>query len=184
MEDLAELTGAEIATLLIPTAVTLVSAHASQPDVGDRVATIAWVMPISHEPSLIALAIRSAGSTARAIAGSGCFIVNVLGASDEARRIAAICGKKQGVDNRYVEAGLTTTRGVHVAAPRIEQAVSWIECTLVDRRVYGDHELFIGRTCGAVTRGRLDAHGKLIPEPVLLMGQRGRFGHFEEGTPR
>lgn len=52
---------------------------------------------------------------------------------------------------------------------------------LVESHVHGDHELFIGRTLVAETRGTLDGSGKLEPMPALLMGQRGRFGHFEEG---
>jgi flavin reductase (DIM6/NTAB) family NADH-FMN oxidoreductase RutF len=184
MEEFVELQGSEIATLLIPTTVTLISARSPRSDMGDRVATIAWAMPISHEPSLIAVAIRPAGSTAQAMAESGCFVINVLGATDEAKRIAAICGKKQGVESRYAEAGLTVGEATCVDAPRIEQAVSWIECELEERHIYGDHELFIGRTLVAVTRGTLDEHDKLVPKPVLLMGQRGSFGRFEKGMPQ
>lgn len=179
MSSLSELSGAEIATLLIPTTVTLVTARGV--DGGDRVATIAWAMPISHEPSLIAVAIRPGGSTARAMRESGAFVVNVLGAGDGAVSIAMTCGKKSGVDDRVAEAGLTLLEGCRVSAPRIDQAISWIECELVESRVHGDHELFIGRTCIAETRGALDEAGKLIAKPALLMGQRGCFGHFEEG---
>ena len=187
MSEFAELHGNEIATLLIPTTVTLITSRLSDEDVEskkDRIATIAWVMPISHEPSLIAVAIRPGGSTARAIEQSGCFIVNVLGSSEQAGRIAGICGKKQGVDDRFAESGITGTEGEHVGALRIEQAISWIECELVEHNVYGDHELFIGKTLCAETRGTLDEHGRLYPEPALLMGQRGCFGHFEKGSAR
>lgn len=178
-ESLSELTGSEIATALIPTTVTLVTARTAEGD--DKVATIAWAMPISHEPSLIAVAIRPQGQTARAIAESKAFVVNVLGGSDEAVAIAMTCGKKQGIADRFAEAGLRFDDGMHVDAARIEQAVSWIECELVDSHVYGDHELFIGKTLSATTRGEFDENGKLVPEPALLMGQRACFGHFEEG---
>lgn len=173
------LAGSEIATALIPTTVTLVTARTPQGE--DKVATIAWAMPISHEPSIIAVAIRPGGQTARAIAESGVFVVNVLGNSEDAVRIAMTCGKKQGVDDRFAEARLSFEEGREVAAARIDQAISWIECELVESRVYGDHELFIGKTVSATTRGALDESGKLVPEPALLMGQRGCFGHFEEG---
>lgn len=178
-KSLNELTGNEVATLLIPTTVTLLTAR--DEDGTDKVATIAWAMPISHEPSLIAVAIRPGGQTACAMRTSGSFIVNVLGANEGAVSIAMTCGKKQGVDNRLAEAQLTTCSGAHVSAARIEQAISWIECELVESRVYGDHELFIGRTLVAETRGMLDENSKLEPIPALLMGQRGCFGHFEEG---
>ncbi len=182
MSDYAELHGNEIATLLIPTTVTLITARLNdEPEQRDRVATIAWVMPISHEPSLIAVAIRPGGSTARAMKQSGSFIVNVLGADADAARIAMVCGKKSGVEDRFAEAGISGTPGERADALRIEQAVSWIECELVDHKVYGDHELYIGRTLCAQTRGTLDEREKLIPEPALLMGQRACFGHFEKG---
>lgn len=178
-ESLSELVGSEIATALIPTTVTLVTART--PEGEDKVATIAWAMPISHEPSIIAVAIRPGGQTARAIAESESFIVNVLGGSDESVAIAMTCGKKQGVADRFAEAALSFVDGARVDAARIEQAVSWMECELMESRVYGDHELFIGKTLSATTRGIVDEHGKLVPEPALLMGQRGCFGRFEEG---
>lgn len=178
-KSFSELTGSEIATLLIPTTVTLVTARDASG--ADKVATIAWAMPISHEPSLIAIAIRPDGQTACAMRESGCFVVNVLGADEDAVHVAMTCGKKQGVGNRFAEAGLMVCPAAHVGAARIEQAISWIECELVESRVYGDHELFIGRTLVAETRGELDGNGKLEPCPALLMGQRGRFGHFEKG---
>ncbi len=174
-----ELSGNEIATLLIPTTVTLVTTRDG--DGADKVATIAWAMPISHEPSLIAVAIRPGGQTARAMAEAGCFVVNVLGADDASVAMAMTCGKKQGVDDRLAEAELRMREASQVDAARVEQAISWIECELVESRVHGDHELFIGRTLVAETRGDLDENGKLVPRPALLMGQRGRFGHFEEG---
>ena len=178
-KSFSRLTGNEIATLLIPTTVTLLTAR--DEDGTDKVATIAWAMPISHEPSLIAVAIRPDGQTACAMRTSGSFIVNVLGASEDAVSIAMTCGKKRGIDDRIAEAQLTTCPSAHVDAARIEQAISWIECELVESHVHGDHELFIGRTLVAETRGTLDESGKLEPMSALLMGQRGRFGHFEEG---
>lgn len=177
--SLSELSGNEIAALLIPTTVTLVTARDATG--ADKVATIAWAMPISHEPSLIAVAIRPGGQTACAMRESGCFVVNVLGADDEAVAIAMTCGKKAGVDDRIGQAGLVTAAATQVDAVRIEQAISWIECELVESQVHGDHELFIGRTLVAETRGELDGNGKLVPAPALLMGQRAQFGHFEEG---
>ena len=178
-ESFSKLTGNEIATLLVPTTVTLVTARDATGM--DKVATIAWVMPISHEPSLIAVAIRPGGQTACAMRESGCFVVNVLDADEDAARIAMACGKKHGVEDRFAEAGLTACPAAHIDAARIEQAISWIECELVESRVHGDHELFVGRTLVAETRGELDGNGKLEPCPALLMGQRGRFGRFEKG---
>ena len=176
MAELTELHGNEIAAALIPTTVTLITARDENGD--DKVATIAWVMPISHEPSLIAVAIRPGGLTSNAMASSGCFVVTVL-PTDGAQK-AIVCGKKSGVDDRVGQAGLELSLARCVDACRVEQAVSWIECELVEHRIYGDHELFIGRTLIAETRGQLDGQGKLIPERPLLMGQRGCFGHFEE----
>ncbi len=177
--QLSELGGNEIATLLIPTTVTLVTARDSTG--ADKVATIAWAMPISHEPSLIAVAIRPGGQTACAMRESGCFVVNVLGADEGSVAIAMTCGKKAGVEDRIGQAGLVAAEAAQVDAARIGQAISWIECELVESQVHGDHELFIGRTLVAETRGELDGNGKLVPAQALLMGQRGRFGHFEEG---
>lgn len=176
MSELTELRGNEIAAALIPTTVTLITARDADGD--DKVATIAWAMPISHEPSLIAVAIRPGGQTSTAMASSGCFTVNVLPA--DGGEMAVVCGKKRGVDDRVAQAGLALLDARCIDASRVEQAVSWIECEVVEHAVHGDHELFIGRTLLAETRGSLDGNGKLVPEAPLLMGQRGCFGHFEE----
>ena len=184
MNEFADLHGNEIGTLLAPMAVTLITSRFTDETESaqrDRVATIAWVMPISHEPSMIAVAIRPAGSTARAMAQSGQFVVNVLGASEDAQRIALVCGKKSGVEDRFAEAHITAASARKVDVPRIEEAVSWIECETLEHTVYGDHELFIGRTLCAYTKGALDEAGKLAPLPVLIMGERSSFGHFEKG---
>ncbi|MGN0959888.1 MAG: flavin reductase, partial [Coriobacteriales bacterium] len=56
-----------------------------------------------------------------------------------------------------------------IGAVRIAQAVSWIECELQDMPVYGDHQLFVGRTLIAQTAGGA---------PLLMEG-RSAFGRFE-----
>lgn len=177
MDELNTLTGKEIATLLVPSTVTLVTARDAAGR--DRVATVAWVQPLSHEPSLIGVCLRPGGVTARAIAEGGCFTVSVLRAGDAKR--ALTCGKK-GPDQpeRFEAAQLTRTSARKVAACRVAEALSWIECELVEQRTFGDHDLYVGRTLVAQTAAPLGDDGRLLPAPALLMGQRGRFGHFEE----
>lgn len=162
--ELAEFKGAEIATLLTPTTLTLVTAKDAQ---GDCVATCAWVNPLSHEPSLIGVSLRYGGRTARAIVEAGCFCVNVLPVGT--KRIAALCGAKgEGQPERFEAAQLTKLAPRHVDAVRVAEAMSWIECELVDHKVYGDHELYVGRTLVAQSRGG---------DPLLMQG-RGTFGRL------
>lgn len=173
-----KVTGNQIGALLIPTAVTLVTAYdtAGEP----CVATIAWVMPISHDPSIIAVSIRPNGRTSTAMATSGFFCVNTLPASEEGVRAALVCGKKSGVADRIGEAALEVARGEAANVPCVQQAVSWIECEVMEHTVHGDHELFIGKTLSARTRSAVSENGVVDPDPVLLMGQRGTFGQFAE----
>ena len=175
MDGLTQLHGAEIAAALIPTTVTLVTARDETG--ADKVATIAWAMPISHEPSLMAVSIRPGGQTACAME-RGCFVVNVLPRG--ARHAAAVCGRKQGVADRVAEARLALEPARRVDAARVGQAISWLECEVTGHEPCGDHELFIARTLLAETRGRLDEAGTLDAPAPLLMAQRGCFGHFEE----
>ncbi len=173
-EHISELQGNQIATALIPCTVHLITAR---DDEGDCVATCAWVQAISHEPSMLAVSLRPGGRTAKAIASGGCFCVNVLG--EGSGKIAAVCGKKgPGQPDRFEATGLEKAPAKHIDAVHVEQAVSWLECELVESRVFGDHELFIGRVVAAQTRGSIDDDGKLQPAPTLLMGQRGVWGTF------
>ena len=66
-------------------------------------------------------------------------------------------------------AGLEALPCERIGAVRIAQAVSWIECELLDMPVYGDHQLFVGRTLIAQTAGGA---------PLLMEG-RSAFGRFE-----
>ena len=150
--ELRELEGAQIATLLTPTTLCLLTARDAQ---GECVATCAWVNPLSHEPSLIGASLRPGGRTARAIAESGCFCVSVLPAG--ARDIALACGRKgAGQPERFEAAGLEA-----LPCERIGE--------LLDMPVYGDHQLFVGRTLIAQTAGGA---------PLLMEG-RSAFGRFE-----
>lgn len=165
--ELVEFEGAQVATLLTPTTLTLVTARDAQ---GDCVATCAWVNPLSHEPSLIGVSLRPGGRTSNAIAEGGCFCVNVLPAG--AKKIAVACGKKgAGQPERFKAAGLEKLACSKIDAVRVAGAASWIECELVDRKVYGDHELFVGRT--------LLAQGTKGAQPLLMRG-RSAFGEFAE----
>lgn len=162
--ELRELEGSEVATLLTPTTLCLVTARDAE---GDCVATCAWVNPLSHEPSLIGVSLRPGGRTARAIAESGCFCVSVLAAGS--RGIALACGRKgAGQPERFEAAGLEKRPCEHIGAVRVAQAMSWIECQLEDCPVYGDHQLFVGRTLLAQTAGG---------SPLLMEG-RSSFGSF------
>lgn len=162
--ELKELSGNEVATLLTPTTLCLVTSRDAE---GDCVATCAWVNPLSHEPSLIGVSLRPGGRTARAIEQSGCFCVNVLPAG--ACELALACGRKgAGQPERFGAAGLEKRPCRHIAAVRVGQAMSWIECRLQDSPVYGDHQLFVGRTLLAQTAGG---------SPLLMQG-RSAFGVF------
>lgn len=162
--ELETFEGAQVATLLTPTTVCLVTARDEQ---GECVATCAWVNPLSHEPSLIGVGLRPGGRTARAIEEGGCFCANVLPAG--ARGLALACGKKgAGQPERFDAAGLEAAPCERVGAVRIGQASAWIECELVESRDYGDHRLFVGRTLLAQGSGE---------EPLLMKG-RSSFGCF------
>ena len=165
MSELKTLEGKEVATILTPTTVALVTAQDGQ---GDCVATCAWVNPLSHEPSLIGVCLRPGGRTARAIVDGGCFCANVLGT--DCADIAIACGKKgPNQPERFETAGLTKVTCKTVEAVRVAQAIGWIECELVEHHTFGDHELYVGRTLLAQTRG----------DDALLMQGRSAFGHFE-----
>lgn len=173
-QHVTELLGAEVAACLAPMSVTLITARDEAG--ADKVATVAWAMPISHEPSMLVVAIRPGGQTSEAME-RGSFVVNVLpaGSAD----IARVCGKKHGIDDRIAQAGLSLEAGKHVDAARVAQAVSWLECAVEGHEVHGDHELFIARVLLAETAGRVE-DGVLVAGEPLLIGQRNHFGHFEE----
>jgi 3-hydroxy-9,10-secoandrosta-1,3,5(10)-triene-9,17-dione monooxygenase reductase component len=115
---------------------------------------------LSLEPPLVAIAPGKSSSSWPRAARSGRVCVNVLGSEQEtlARSFAS-----SGADKF---AGVGWTRSGN-GAPRLEAALAWIDCEVLDVREWGDHYLVVAA---------VESLGSGPGQPLLFY--RGGFGGF------
>lgn len=132
--------------LLEPGPVGLISSrHRS----AENVMTAAWMMPVSLDPPLIAVAIHPGRLTHEYVSKSEFFAVNVPTA--ELLTAVHYCGMETGrAGDKFVAAGLTPVDALALDVPLVGECVAHIECGVVGRVAFGDHDLFIGTPLAVV----------------------------------
>lgn len=109
----------------------------------DNVMTAAWLMPVSLDPARVAVAVHSGRLTHEYISRSEHFALNIP--TTELLSAVHRCGMVSGRDgDKFVAAGLTPVDATELELPLVAECVAHIECGLVGRASFGDHDLFIG----------------------------------------
>ena len=112
------------------------------------VSAVAWVMPVSGDPPLVAIAVEPVRHLHELISRSDEFTINVphAGLLREAHR----CGTVSGADHdKFAETGLHAVSARQVEAPWIDECVAHLECGVVGVTEQGDHTLFLGEVLAA-----------------------------------
>ena len=127
--------------LLAPGPVALVSTlYRDQPNA----MTAGWLLPLSLSPTHVGVAVQPSRLTHEFITRSEQFALNF----PTLDLIAAVhtCGMASGREgDKFVVAGLTPQDALEIEAPLVAECVGHIECGVVDRHSFGDHDLFVGR---------------------------------------
>ncbi|MCI8468944.1 MAG: flavin reductase family protein [Eggerthellaceae bacterium] len=188
--------GRDVAALMDPRPVVVVGACAPEnagareragggPAVG--FATVIWVTPLSHNPPLVALALREKSHTMGLLRATGAFSLSTLDAADaDAAALTELCGNNTGrsFDKEaavgYVMASLPAEGGPDGAPgagalPVPASALSYELCTVESVQPAGDHLLVIGRVLAAAARASRDAKGRVAPVETLLCVQHGAY---------
>ncbi|MDJ0925616.1 MAG: flavin reductase family protein [Acidimicrobiia bacterium] len=144
---MANSTGPDVETInkvtwQIPNALCLIGSRAGDEWNG---MTQSWVTQVSMSPVLIAISVDAAAVTNRLIRAGGSFTVNLWDQSDT--RVFVKFSKPASKDgdtlnNRPIREGMT-------GAPIFNEAVAFIECTVVDTIELGSHDLFLGEIVDA-----------------------------------
>jgi flavin reductase (DIM6/NTAB) family NADH-FMN oxidoreductase RutF len=124
--------------------VLVASSHGGQANV----MTAAWIMPASHTPPMLAVAIGPTRHSHELIIASGEFTVNIPAAA----LLEAVwcCGTASGrKENKFELCGLTPQPATHIAAPLIAECIGAIECRLASHPVAGDHTILVGEVLAA-----------------------------------
>jgi len=123
----------------------------------DNIITVAWHMPVSHEPMLYAIAIGKTRFSAELIDISKAFVVNFIPKTME--KEAVYCGTNTGKHiDKFEKTKLTKEESRSIDCPRIKEALGFLECEVINQIDAGDHIIFIGN----VVNAELNKSGKRL----------------------
>lgn len=141
------------------------------------------VMPILRPLELIALASAPPRHTLANIRATGEFVVNIMGSPSFKEAMHTAKNYPPEVDE-LAEAGLASLPSKHVRAPRIADALGWIEAKL-DREIADDrYVLTIGRVVCAEMNDGYSRDGKFVESPMVMLGSRYRTVGDSRGDTR
>ncbi len=108
-----------------------------------NIITLAWAMPTSIDPPLVAISIRPERHSYALIEEVKEFVVNIP--TMAILKETLFCGRRSGRDyNKFKETGLTPLPAKKVKPPIIKECVAHLECKLHSQFTTGDHTIFVG----------------------------------------
>jgi flavin reductase (DIM6/NTAB) family NADH-FMN oxidoreductase RutF len=113
-----------------------------------NVLPLAWAMPTSRDPALIAVSVAPSRYSHRLIGETKEFVVNLP--TVEIVKETLACGRNSGENtNKFDEIELTPLPAKKVKAPIIKECVAHLECILHSQFKTGDHTIFVGKVVAA-----------------------------------
>lgn len=132
--------------LLHPYSVSLVTCKGKNEKT--NVMAVAWIIPISVNPPLLAMSIHPERYSHDLIIESKEFVVNIP--TFKMIHKVLFCGRRSGRDHeKFKETLLSPQKAQKVRAPIIKECIAHIECKLVENIKTGDHTLIIGHIVAA-----------------------------------
>jgi flavin reductase (DIM6/NTAB) family NADH-FMN oxidoreductase RutF len=113
-----------------------------------NVLPLAWAMPTSRDPMLVAISVGLSRYSHALIQETGEFVVNLptLDIIEETLACGRISGK---TNDKFAETGLTPLPAKKVKAPIIKECLAHLECKLHSQFATGDHTVFVGEVIEA-----------------------------------
>jgi flavin reductase (DIM6/NTAB) family NADH-FMN oxidoreductase RutF len=109
-----------------------------------NITTMAWAMPTSGNPPLVAISLAPGRHSHSLIVESGEFVVNIP--TLELLQAVLACGSFSGRSfDKFKKANLTAIPGKKVKAPAIRECIAHLECEVQDQLTTGDHTIFVGK---------------------------------------
>jgi flavin reductase (DIM6/NTAB) family NADH-FMN oxidoreductase RutF len=131
----------EAMRMIAPGAVALVtSTYHDQPNI----MTAGWMTSLSLAPTYVGVAIQPGRLTHEFVTKSEQFALNFpnIDLLSAVHRCGMISGRDE---DKFETAGLTPEDATEIEAPLLSECVGHIECGVIDRISFGDHDLFVGR---------------------------------------
>ncbi len=109
-----------------------------------NVTTVAWAMPTSQNPPLLAISLAPGRHSHKLIEESGEFVVNIP--TMEILQAVYACGSLTGRSfDKFKKTNLTAMPAKKVNAPAIRECIAHLECEVDGQLTTGDHTIFIGK---------------------------------------
>jgi flavin reductase (DIM6/NTAB) family NADH-FMN oxidoreductase RutF len=108
-----------------------------------NIITLAWAMPTSINPPLVAISISPRRYSHALIEERKEFVVNLP--TMDILKETVFCGRASGRDHdKFKETRFTRLPGRRVKVPAIKECVAHLECKLHSQITTGDHTIFVG----------------------------------------
>jgi flavin reductase (DIM6/NTAB) family NADH-FMN oxidoreductase RutF len=105
--------------------------------------TLAWCMPVSADPPMLAISIRPTRHSYKMIEETKEFVINVP--TMNIVKETLFCGRRSGKQyDKFKETGLTPLPARMVKPPIIKECIAHLECKLRQQTTAGDHEILVG----------------------------------------
>lgn len=134
--------------------------------------TTSWVTQVSMEPVLVAVSVDVTAVTNRLMKAGGSFSVNLW---DRADTRPFVKFSKPAVKEGMALNGRPIREG-RLGVPIFEEAVAWLECSVVSVIPVGTHEVFLGEVIHAGFRGDVED-----PEVARMEDTRMKYGGVKRG---
>jgi flavin reductase (DIM6/NTAB) family NADH-FMN oxidoreductase RutF len=109
-----------------------------------NIITLAWAMPTSINPPLVAISVAPRRHSYGIIEKTKQFVINVP--TMDILNETLFCGRTSGKNHdKFKETGLIRSRSRKVKPPIIKECVAHLECKLYSQFTTGDHAIFIGK---------------------------------------
>lgn len=113
-----------------------------------NIITLAWQMPVSHNPPLSAISIAKSHFSHQLIEISKTFVINVPNV--DLLKQVKFCGSVSGrYIDKFKESNLTPIPAKVVKSPLIKECIGHLECEVIEIHPAGDHTIFIGKIVAA-----------------------------------
>jgi len=113
-----------------------------------NIITLAWTMPVSMNPPLLAVSIAPRRLSHKMIEETKEFVINIP--TMNLVKETLFCGRKSGRDyDKFKETKLTPMPAKTVKALIIKECVAHLECKLYQQIPAGDHTIFLGEILAA-----------------------------------
>ncbi len=135
------------------------------------IVTVAWSMPVSYVPPLVAASLRPTHCSTKMIEETGEFVVNVP--SMDFVKETLLCGRVSGRNHdKFKESKLTPGVSKKVKAPIINECFAHLECKVVNKIPAGDHIIVVGEVLAAyTTKGAFSPNCNIAKfKPVFHVG--------------